>query len=369
MISFALEGREGSARAGLLRTPRGTVHTPAFMPVGTQGAVKAMAPEELEALGAEIVLANTYHLHLRPGEDVIARLGGLHRFMAWPRPILTDSGGFQIVSLAALSRVSEEGVAFRSHLDGSALFLSPEQSVAIQEALGSDVVLCLDHLVPLPAEAARLRDACERTTRWARRCKAARRGESALFGIVQGGTDPALRRQSAEGLLEIGFDGYAIGGLSVGEDAAARYETLALAVPLLPSERPRYLMGSGEPEDVLRAVGEGVDLFDCVLPTRNARNGTLYTRDGKVNIKQARYKDDPAPLEADCPCRACRTHSRAYLSHLYRAGEILSMRLNTGHNLHFYLSLLREARAAILAGRYAAFAAAFLDRFRAGGRA
>ena len=366
MIRFAVEATDGAARAGVMETARGGVATPMFMPVGTQGTVKAMTPEELQALGAQIVLANTYHLHLRPGEDVVRRLGGLHRFMHWERPILTDSGGFQVLSLARLSTVSEDGVRFQSHLDGTPLTLTPEGAVAIQEALGSDVMMCLDQLVALPADEATLRAACRLTARWAARCKSARRGAGALFGIVQGGVLPALRSESAQALREIGFDGYAIGGLSVGEHRAAMYDTVAHTAPLLPAGQPRYLMGAGEPADLLHAIGAGVDLFDCVLPTRNARNGTLYTRRGKVNIKNARHREDPAPLDPDCPCPACRHYSRGYLAHLYRAGEILSMRLNTWHNLHFYLSLVREARAAIRAGRYAAWAREVLATFEAG---
>jgi queuine tRNA-ribosyltransferase len=366
MIQFAVEAVDGAARAGVMETPRGTVQTPMFMPVGTQGTVKAMTPEELLGLGAQIVLANTYHLHLRPGEEVVQRLGGLHRFMHWERPILTDSGGYQVMSLAKLSRVSEQGVRFQSHLDGAELMLTPEGAVGIQEALGSDVMMCLDHLVALPAEPAALRAACELTTRWAERCKAVRRGEGALFAIVQGGVLPALRSAHAQALVGLGFDGYAIGGLAVGEERAAMYDTVAHTAPLLPAAQPRYLMGAGEPADLLQAIGAGVDLFDCVAPTRNARNGTLYTRRGRVNIKQARYREDPAPLEADCPCPACRHYSRAYLSHLYRAREILSMRLNTWHNLTFYLGLVREARAAILAGHYAAWARDFLAAYAAG---
>jgi queuine tRNA-ribosyltransferase len=366
MIRFAVEAVDGAARAGRMETPHGVVETPIFMPVGTQGTVKAMTPEELVGLGAQIVLANTYHLHLRPGEHVVRALGGLHRFMHWERPILTDSGGYQVMSLARLARVSEDGVRFQSHLDGAPLTLTPESAVAIQEALGSDIMMCLDQLVALPADEAALHAACALTARWAARCKAARRSEAALFGIVQGGVRPALRRESAEALLGIGFDGYAIGGLSVGEDRAAMYDTVALTAPLLPAAQPRYLMGAGEPADLLQAIGAGVDLFDCVLPTRNARNGSLYTRRGKVNIKNARHREDPAPLDPDCPCPACRHYSRAYLAHLYRAGEILSMRLNTWHNLTFYLGLVREARAAIQAGRYGAWARGFLAAYAGG---
>jgi len=376
MLTFTLDGSDGRARAGRVGTSRGTIHTPQFMPVGTLGTVKAMTPEELEALGAEIVLGNTYHLHLRPGEDVVRDLGGLHRFMHWSRPILTDSGGYQVFSLAALSRVTDEGVAFRNHLDGAAVFLTPEKAIAIQQALGSDIMMCLDELVAPPADAARVAEAVERTARWAERCKAAheaacaaepeRRARQSLFGIVQGGTVPELRRRSVAQLTALGFDGYAIGGLAVGEDAAAFGETLALTAPLLPPDQPRYLMGSGEPEDLLRAIGEGMDLFDCVLPTRNARNGSLFTRRGKVSIKQVRHQRDPAPLDPDCACPTCRDYSRGYLRHLFQSGEILAMRLNTTHNLHFYLDLMREARKAILAGRYGAWAQGFREAYRSG---
>ena len=373
MITFTLAATDGAARAGVLETPHGPVETPVFMPVGTQGTVKAMTPEELEAVGARIILGNTYHLHLRPGEAVVERLGGLHRFMNWKGPILTDSGGYQVFSLARLNKVDETGVRFQSHLDGASLTLTPESAVAIQQALGSDVMMCLDHLVAPTADARTLREACALTARWAERCKAmvkktgARRSGNALFAIVQGGTEQELRRESAEALMETGFDGYAIGGLSVGEESAAMHDTVAFTAPLLPASQPRYLMGAGEPEDLLQAVGAGVDMFDCVLPTRNARNGTLYTRRGKLNIKQARFREDGGPLDPDCACPVCRDYSRGYLSHLFRAGEILSMRLNTYHNLHFFLSLLREARAAILEGCFAGFAAAFLADFRGGG--
>ncbi len=366
MITFTLSATDGAARAGVLETPHGRVETPVFMPVGTQGTVKAMTPEELEAVGARIILGNTYHLHLRPGEAVVERLGGLHRFMNWKGPLLTDSGGYQVFSLARLNKVDETGVRFQSHLDGASLFLTPESAVTIQEALGPDIMMCLDHLVASPADAGTLREACALTARWAERCKAARRSENALFGIVQGGTEQELRRMSAEALMETGFDGYAIGGLSVGEEGAAMHDTVAFTAPLLPKLQPRYLMGAGEPEDLLQAMGEGVDMFDCVLPTRNARNGTLYTRRGKLNIKAARFREDGGPLDPDCACAVCRDYSRAYLSHLFRAGEILSMRLNTYHNLHFFLALLREARAAILEGVYAGFAAAFLATYRGG---
>ena len=364
MIHLELHATDGAARAGTIHTARGEIPTPIFMPVGTQATVKAMTPEELEQLGARIILGNTYHLHLRPGEDVVRKLGGLHRFMHWDRPILTDSGGFQIFSLPGLAKVREEGVAFQSHIDGRHLMLGPEDSIAVQEALGSDIMMCLDHLVPGGSDAKTLEEAVARTTRWAQRCKEARRGTNALFAIVQGGTNPAMRTRSAQELLALDMDGYAIGGLSVGEAREAMYDAIAHTAPLLPADKPRYLMGTGEPEELLRAVAEGVDMFDCVLPTRNARNGTLYTPDGRVNIKQARFREDPAPLQADCPCPACRHYSRAYLAHIFRAREILSMRLNTWHNLTFFLGLMAQARVAIMEGRFAAFHADFLERYR-----
>jgi queuine tRNA-ribosyltransferase len=366
MIRFEIEAKDAAARAGTVHTGRGAFSTPAFMPVGTLGTVKAMTPEELREMGAGIVLANTYHLHLRPGEEVVRGLGGLHRFMHWDGPLLTDSGGYQVFSLAKMNRVEEEGVRFQSHLDGAPLFLSPEKAVAIQEALGSDIMMCLDQVPALPAEEAPLAQAAALTGRWAARCLAARTGDNALFGIVQGGTSEALRRSSAEEICALGFDGHAIGGLSVGEAPARMYETVAFTAPLLPAAQPRYLMGTGEPADLLAAIGSGVDMFDCVLPTRNARNGSLYTRRGKVSIKQARYREDPAPLDESCPCPACRNYSRAYLRHLYVSREILSMRLNTYHNLHFYLDLMRRAREAILVGSFAAFARGFLATFAEG---
>ena len=373
MIGFEVQAREGEARAGSMRTGRGEVETPVFMPVGTQATVKAMTPEELEGLGARILLANTYHLHLRPGEETIRRLGGLHRFMHWDGPLLTDSGGFQVVSLSGLNRVSEEGVAFRSHLDGTPLFLSPEGAIEIQRALGADVLMCLDRPLPATAAEGELAEALALTSRWAARCKAVHDRQDgpvkgALFGITQGGTAEALRRRSSEEIVALDFDGYALGGLSLGESTAAIHETVAFSAPLLPADRPRYLMGMGEPADLLAAIGAGIDLFDCVLPTRNARNGSLYTRHGKLAIKQARYRDDPAPLDEGCPCPACRHYSRAYLRHLYVAGEILSMRLNTWHNLHFYLDLMRQARRAIVESSFAPFAAQFLETYRSGQR-
>ncbi|QSV45848.1 tRNA guanosine(34) transglycosylase Tgt [Geobacter benzoatilyticus] len=356
MIHFKLIKQDGRARLGSLTTSRGTIETPIFMPVGTQATVKAMTPEELTAIGAQIILANTYHLYIRPGHELIGRMGGLHRFMHWDRPILTDSGGFQVFSLNDLRKISEEGVKFQSHLDGSYHFITPESAIGIQEALGSDIAMCFDECTPYPATHDYARRSMEMTTRWARRCKDARtREDQALFGIVQGGMYRDLREQSAAELREIGFDGYAVGGLSVGEEKELMYEVMEYASPTLPEDRPRYVMGIGAPEDLIEAVWHGFDMFDCVMPTRNARNGMLFTSFGRVNIKGAAYAEDTGPLDPECDCYVCRNYSRAYLRHLYRSGEILSSRLNTYHNLHYYLSLMAQVRAAIAEGRYAEF--------------
>ena len=351
------------ARAGIMRTAHGEVATPAFMPVGTQGTVKAMTGEELHAAGCAILLGNTYHLSVRPGEELIERLGGLHRFMHWDGAVLTDSGGFQVFSLGANARITDEGAAFRSHLDGAPIDLTPERSVRIQEALGSDIMMVLDECVALPASRERLIDAMDRTTRWAARSLAARRpGGGALFGIVQGGSDPELRTRHAREIASMGFDGHAIGGVSVGEDRDAVRAVISHTVPLLPAERPRYLMGMGRPEEIVESIGRGVDLFDCVLPTRNARNGQLFTSGGIVNIKNAVYAEDPRPLDPECDCETCRHYSRAYLRHLFKAGEILASRLNTIHNVRYFVGVVHRAREAALAGRYAAFRDAFLER-------
>jgi queuine tRNA-ribosyltransferase len=346
-----------------MTTAHGEVPTPVFMPVGTQGSVKGMTGEELRTAGCAILLGNTYHLSLRPGEGLIERLGGLHRFMHWDGAILTDSGGFQVFSLGANAKITDEGAAFRSHLDGSLLLLTPERSVRIQEALGSDIMMVLDECPSLPATRARLVDAMERTTLWARRSLEARRpGGGALFGIVQGGTDPELRARHAREIASLGFDGHAIGGVSVGEDREAVRAIVAHAAPLLPAERPRYLMGLGRPEEIVESIGRGVDLFDCVMPTRNARNGQLFTSDGIVNIKNALYAEDPRPLDAACDCETCRHYSRAYLRHLFKAGEILASRLNTIHNVRYFVRVAQRAREAVLEGRYAAFRDDFLER-------
>jgi queuine tRNA-ribosyltransferase len=373
-FGFDIVAREGSARTGRLSTPHGVVDTPAFMPVATFGAVRGVAPEELEALGAQILLANTYHLHERPGEELIARLGGLHGFTAWRRPWLTDSGGFQVTSLGDRVRVDEEGAAFASPLDGRRRLLTPERAMAIQEALGPDFAVALDECLPPrePGESEgaadlRVRAAMERTLRWAERCRRAhKRPDQALFGILQGGVSPALRRESARATAALGFDGYCHGGLGLGEAPAQRDAMLAEATPELPPGAPRYLMGLGRPEDLLAGVAGGVDLFDCVLPTRNGRHGFLFTRRGVLHVRSARYKDDPAPPDAGCDCPACTRHSRAYIRHLLHGGEALGARLASLHNLRFYLRLLEETREAIRAGRFASFRQAFLDEMRAG---
>lgn len=355
-MKFALSTMDGSARRGRLEFDRGTVDTPAFMPVGTYGTVKAMTPEEVEASGAQIVLGNTFHLMLRPGVEVIRRHGGLHRFMHWERPILTDSGGFQVWSLAQRRRITEEGVSFRSPVDGSPVFLSPESSMEVQRQLDSDIVMIFDECTPYPATDDEARASMELSLRWAQRSREAH-GEhpAALFGIVQGGMYPQLRRESLAGLCGIGFDGYAIGGLSVGEREDERLAVLDALEPVMPADRPRYLMGVGTPEDIVEAVRRGIDMFDCVLPTRNARNGYLFTRHGTVKIRNSRYQDDEAPLDADCDCYTCRNYSRAYLRHLDKCGEILGARLNTIHNLHYYQELMASLRAAIGKGQLAGF--------------
>jgi len=340
-----------------MTTRRGLIETPIFMPVGTQGTVKAMLPEALKEIGAQIILGNTYHLFLRPGHELIRNLGGLHRFMNWDRPILTDSGGFQVFSLGALRKIDEAGVRFQSHLDGSSHVLSPESSIAVQEALSADIIMAFDECIPYPASREYVADSTARSGRWARRCKVARsQGDgAALFGIVQGGMHPDLRAGSVNDLLEIGFEGYAIGGLSVGEEADLMYEVMENTLPLLPKDRPRYVMGVGTPENLIEGVSRGVDMFDCVMPTRNARNGVLFTSFGKVSIKQARYLADPLPVDPDCRCYVCSNYSRAYLRHLYQSNEILSSVLNTHHNLHYYLSLMQGVRDALDRGRFGEF--------------
>ena len=358
-MRFDLVSADGAARTGRLTTAHGVVDTPAFMPVGTYGTVKAMDPAELRELGAQIVLGNTFHLWLRPGVEVIGAHGGLHRFMGWGGPILTDSGGFQVFSLGALRKITEEGVRFQSPVNGDACFLSPEASMRIQRVLDSDIVMVFDECTPYPATLERARDSMRMSLRWAERSKRAHAGNpNALFGIVQGGVYEASRDESLAGLIDIGFDGYAIGGLSVGETKDEMARVLAHTAPRLPREKPRYLMGVGTPQDILEAVAVGIDMFDCVLPTRNARNGWLYTSSGVVKLRNARYRDDLSALDPACDCYTCRTFTRAYLHHLQRVNEILGARLNTLHNLHYYQRLMRGAREAIVEGRYAAFSAA-----------
>jgi queuine tRNA-ribosyltransferase len=374
------EDKVTHARAGLLHTPHGVIETPIFMPVGTCATVKGIRQEELEALGVQILLGNTYHLYLRPGHELIREAGGLHRFMSWPRPILTDSGGFQVMSLKSLGKVTEDGVNFRSHLDGSSHFLSPESAVEIQWALGSDIVMCLDECVEYPANRESLQRSVELTTRWAGRCKktwerlATSGGKGitgststsgpwaempgsfpTLFGIVQGGTDQELRRQSAEALLEVDFEGYAIGGLAVGEPKTEMYETAEFAAGLLPRDRPRYLMGVGTPEDLLEGVASGIDMFDCVMPTRNARNACAFTSEGKIVIKNAQYARDERPLDPACKCSVCKRYSRRYLRHLFVTGEMLGPMLATHHNIHFYLDTMRRMRQSLVFGEFAEF--------------
>ncbi len=343
------------ARRGLLRTGHGTIETPVFMPVGTAGTVKAQPHEWLESLGAGIILANTYHLYLRPGESVIRSFGGLHRFMSWPGALLTDSGGYQVFSHKALRRLSEEGVDFRSHLDGSSHFLSPEKSIQIQLSLGSDIAMAFDECTPYPVGEHEARQSMQLSMRWARRCRDEHErssdGNQRLFGIVQGSVFADLRRESLERLQEIGFDGIALGGLSVGEPKLMTHEVIEGLAPLLPADAPHYAMGMGTPLDLLFCVRQGIDMFDCVLPTRNARNGTLFTSVGKVSIKNARYREDGGPLDPACDCLVCRRYSRAYLRHLYVSGEILASILNTHHNLHFYLDLMRKIRESIALNR------------------
>ena len=354
------------ARRGTIQTAHGPVETPVFMPVGTQATVKTLDPRDLHAEDCRILLANTYHLYLRPGHEIIRDLGGLHRFMGWDRAILTDSGGYQVLSLAALRRLTEEGVAFQSHLDGSRHTLTPERAVEIQLALGVDILMALDECPPHAADYAYHATSMERTLRWAARCRAAHSSdEPALFGIVQGGTFPDLRARSAEETRRIGFTGYALGGLGIGEGAAAMYAIVEETTALLPDDAPRYLMGVGTPQDLLECIARGVDMFDCVLPTRNARNGTLFTAAGRLNIKGAVHARDERPVDPGCACYTCRHFSRAYLRHLYVADEILGLRLNTIHNLHYYLDLMRQARQAIEAGSFAAWKDTTLARLRA----
>ncbi|SNR25713.1 tRNA guanosine(34) transglycosylase Tgt [Paracoccus sediminis] len=365
---FTLGATDGRARTGTIHTPRGTIRTPAFMPVGTAATVKAMLPESVRATGADILLGNTYHLMLRPGAERIARLGGLHRFMNWDRPILTDSGGFQVMSLAALRKLTEDGVTFSSHIDGSKHMLSPETSMEIQRLLGSDIVMCFDECPALPATPDDVAKSMRLSMRWAQRSRDAfgDRPGHALFGIMQGGVTPELRQESASALTAIGFDGYAIGGLAVGEGQEAMFGVLDYAPGFLPADKPRYLMGVGKPDDIVGAVQRGIDMMDCVLPSRSGRTGQAWTRRGQVNVKNARHADDPRPLDEDCTCPACTGYSRAYLHHVFRAGEMISGMLLTWHNLHYFQELMAGLRGAITEGRLDDFVADF-HASRAGG--
>ena len=369
-FQFTISATEGAARTGAITMRRGTIRTPAFMPVGTAATVKAMKPEGVRASGADILLGNTYHLMLRPGAERVARLGGLHEFMNWDRPILTDSGGYQVMSLSDLTKVSDEGVSFKSHLDGSRHMLSPERSIEVQRLLGSDIVMQFDELVRPGVSPEKQREAMERSIRWARRSREEfdRGGEhserAAIFGIQQGVLDEAMRKASADALIEIGFDGYAVGGMAVGEGQEAMLGCLDFAPGQLPADKPRYLMGVGKPDDVVEAVRRGIDMFDCVLPTRSGRTGQAFTADGPINIRNAKFAEDRSPIEADCPCPTCADYSRAYVHHLVRSGEILGAMLMTEHNLWFYQQLMQGLRDAIGDGRFAAHASAFLDRYR-----
>lgn len=368
---FTLTHSDGAARRGVLQTAHGAIDTPAFMPVGTQGAVKALTPSHLEEIGASIILGNTYHLMLRPGDELITRRGGLHRFIGWNRPILTDSGGYQVFSLAERRKITEEGVEFRSHLDGSKHLLTPERAVEIQANLGSDIAMVLDECPALPSTADVIDKSLELTARWARRCrerffdrwKEAAGARQQQFGIVQGGTDLELRAKSAELIVSIGFDGYAIGGLSVGEPNETMYQVVEATTPRLPAGQPRYLMGVGTPIDIVESVARGVDMFDCVMPTRNARNGQLFTSQGPINIQNAQFSEDDGPADPACSCYTCRNFSRAYLRHLSMAGEMTGGTLNTLHNLSFYLDTMRRIREAISFGRFKDFRQKFHQTF------
>jgi queuine tRNA-ribosyltransferase len=366
---FTVESTDGDARAATLETRRGPVRTPVFMPVGTQATVKAMTPAELESLGAQIILGNTYHLHVRPGEKLIARLGGLHRFMGWNRPILTDSGGYQVFSLAKLRKITPEGVRFQNHLDGSPTFIGPETSMEIQRDLGSDIVMLFDECPPHPCSHADADKSLDLTLAWAKRCRAwwdaqPTEDRPLVFGIVQGSSHADLREKSARALVEIGFDGYAVGGVSVGEPEPEMFAAVENSVPFLPKTHPRYAMGLGTPPQILEMIARGVDMFDCVLPTRLARNGTAFTAGGTLNLKNAPFAEDPSPIEEGCECYACKNFTRAYLRHLVKAEEILGLRLLSIHNLHFYLGLTRQAREHILAGSFQEFRRRFVAGYK-----
>jgi queuine tRNA-ribosyltransferase len=368
-FQFTILATDGKARTGMIAMRRGEIRTPAFMPVGTAATVKAMKPESVRATGADIILGNTYHLMLRPGAERVAKLGGLHGFMNWERPILTDSGGYQVMSLSELTKVTDEGVAFRSHLDGSRHMLSPERSIEVQRLLGSDIVMQFDELVRPDVTPNKQREAMDRSIRWARRSRdefdrgGKHSEDAAIFGIQQGVLDEGLRKESADALIDIGFDGYAVGGLAVGEGQEAMLGCLDFAPGQLPSDKPRYLMGVGKPDDIVEAVRRGIDMFDCVLPTRSGRTGQAFTADGPINIRNARFAEDQEPIDADCDCPTCSTYSRAYVHHLVRSGEILGAMLMTEHNLWFYQRLMQGLRDAIGEGRFDTHARAFLDRY------
>ncbi|CCL12461.1 Queuine tRNA-ribosyltransferase (tRNA-guanine transglycosylase) (Guanine insertion enzyme) [Clostridioides difficile] len=357
--------KQSGARLGRLHTPHGIIETPIFMPVGTQATVKSMTPEELKEIGSQIILSNTYHLYMRPGHELIKRAGGLHKFMNWDKPILTDSGGFQVFSLGPLRKIKEEGVEFRSHLDGSKHFLTPEKAMEIQNALGSDIMMAFDECAPYPSDREYVKNSLERTTRWLKRCKDAHNNtdKQALFGIIQGGMYKDLREQSAKEITNIDLPGYAIGGLSVGEPKPLMYDVLEHTTPLMPKDKPRYLMGVGSPDDLVEGVIRGVDMFDCVLPTRIARNGTAMTSQGKVVVRNATYAEDFTPLDPECDCYACKNYSRAYIRHLIKANEILGARLITTHNLHFLLNLMKQIRQAIMEDRLLDFRNEFFAKY------
>ena len=364
--NFKLMHEDGKARAGKLQLKHGVVNTPIFMPVGTQGSVKTMSPDELKDIGAEIILGNTYHLYLRPGHKLIEDLGGLHKFASWDRPILTDSGGFQVFSHSGLNDITDEGVHFQSHIDGSKHFLTPELSIEIQNSLGSDIIMAFDECTTYPAEKGYVRDALDRTTQWEKRSKEAHENSEnqLLFGIIQGGMYKDLRKESAEQIIDIDFPGYAIGGLSVGEPKDIMFDILDYTTEIMPQNKPRYLMGVGTPLDLINGVSMGVDMFDCVMPTRNGRNGTVFTSQGRINIKNAQFKRDPKPIDENCDCYACKNYSRAYIRHLYKSREILALRLNTYHNLYFYLNLMKRMRRAILENRFEEFKNNFVENYK-----
>jgi queuine tRNA-ribosyltransferase len=362
-LKFQVAGQDGKARAGVLNLRGQEIQTPIFMPVGTNATVKGITEQELKGMGYKLILSNTYHLFLRPGDELIRNLGGLHKFMNWDRAVLTDSGGFQVFSLSKLNKVTEEGVLFQSHLDGAKHMLTPEKVIAIQENLGSDIMMVLDECLPIPSEKKKVAKSIQLTTRWANRCFEARQTDNNLFAIVQGANFDDLRVESAQMLTETDFNGFAIGGLSVGETKDIMVSTSELVCDQLPKEKPRYLMGVGEPTDLIKCIEVGIDMFDCVMPTRNARNGSLFTSKGKLSIKQARFREDPRPLDVNCSCEVCQNYSRAYLRHLFQANEILSSRLNTYHNLWFMKHLTDQAREAIIEGRYQAFKKKFLEDF------